>query len=626
MPEDKNVLHLDLDFEQEERVKLLIREYMGDILSKRGEMSLETQIQQNKDNYDGIPEDNDGPWEGATNYFVNMTATTIDVATIKSKRQTMNAKPIIMLEPENDMEDSTEELMNRAEWLDYELRKKINIEDVIDKVYQEACIQGTSILKVPHENEVENVSYVEKYNPTEEDYERYKWDTRDKAGQDKRENNLNKLGSYDDETGEFMPGEAVTIRKDEQRTVYFGPKPYRVPLKDFYVNPDIKDLRRQKLIAEKICMNWSDIQYRSDTEYFKESAVDELRNNEDYYKRDYNIYECVLYCDIEEKGKFKRYVITYEDRTDVILRAIQYPYEHGKIYYIPYYIKPKDDNFYGYGYAERLYNSQKLLNNTFNNIMHEASLRTNPPMAISDFTDRIVNTEWGPGAKYPENKPNSVRPLELKFGGNMQIELVKILQTFIEAESGISRGMSGQANPLDPNAPAAKTAMLLRESNIRIEDIIIELQKSNAELAFQVEHLINQYSPEEIEGRDFDFNTKVRYVPHGTAISINKGVEEQKIMNFLGLVGNAFPELLNDPKRKYRLLRLIASMTGGAIEQNKDDLIPTEEEAEEMQQAKIKQQQAQKIAQMLEGEDTEVLEQVEQNIQQAGGVQPGGMQ
>ena len=52
------------------------------------------------------------------------------------------------------------------------------------------------------------------------------------------------------------------------------------------------------------------------------------------------------------------------------------------------------------------------------------------------------------------------------------INLLLFLGKLTDDKTGISAGMSGKESPMDPRAPAAKTAMLLKQSGINISDYI----------------------------------------------------------------------------------------------------------------------------------------------------------
>ncbi|MEK6650452.1 MAG: hypothetical protein AABY75_05710 [Bacteroidota bacterium] len=53
-----------------------------------------------------------------------------------------------------------------------------------------------------------------------------------------------------------------------------------------------------------------------------------------------------------------------------------------------------------------------------------------------------------------------------------------LIQRYLDLLLGSSSGQSGRESPQDPNAPAAKTAMLLARSDIRIEDLVGEWQRT----------------------------------------------------------------------------------------------------------------------------------------------------
>lgn len=592
------VIYVELTDAKEEYIIKEIESGMQTIFEKRQEIGFDNQVRRNKDFYDGIIDPNVwGPWAGSAKFFVQLITTHCDIISISALRQSLGTHPIMLIEPAEEIDFDFSELRDREDRLDYILRKDIEIEKLLKAgVYREACVQGASFVKTCHVKEVENVSFIKTYQPQQ--INEYKTDSLGlnenaeityKHTEEVRQENIRKLQG-NPEKG--IQGEAIEVRIDGQRTIYYGPKAYRVPIEDLYLRPDIKDLQRQRLIAEKLHYTWKDIQNKLDTKYFRKQAVDKIRSNneEDYFSRDYTLYECILYAKIDDK--FQRYIITYEPDSKAVLRAIHYPYEHGRVYYVPYYIKERDDNVYGYSVVDIEADYNEIVNNLVNGMVDRTSLDNNPVLAVPKGTD-LAAYGWGPNSWIPAEE-GRISVLSTQNRTIDDAGVMGLIMSLAETADGVSAGqLSGQANPIDPRSPASKHAMQLQGSNFRIEDYIINLQFGNQELSFQVEELKKQYSPQDLaffhKGmQQLDpklANIKVRMVAHGTSLSINKPQEVQNVTGFMQLAATFFPEIIQDNEKRMLLLNMIINNMGGILEKKKGELVP--EQLNDMDMEKV---------------------------------------
>ena len=544
---DRNVIHVKLNTSLEQTIAKEIEDGMSKIYEKRQEIDFDRQVQRNKDYYDGIIDPNKwGPWEGSAKYFMQMIGTHVDIIAIKGLRQSVGVHPVIQMDAGDEFEDPNA-LTDREDRLDDVLLKELKLDKLLKGgVYREAATQGASFVKICHTKIEENATYNMSYAP--EDIEQYRIDAVEKHKHDEETifNNLNQLQS----------GENVLVKVSEKRIVYYGPKAYRVPIENLYARPDIKELERQRLVAEKLFYTWKDIQERIDTGYFREEAIAQIRGeNEDYFMKDYELYECILYAKLDDK--FRRYVITYEPDSKAILRAIHYPYEHGKIYYIPYYIKERDDSLYGYSIVDMLADSNDYINDLLNSLLDRSSLDNNPVLRVPAKA-KLGAYKWGPNSWIPADE--SIDVLSAQNRTVDDARLIGIMKSFAETIDGVSADiLSGGTSTLDPTGPAVKDAMQKNESNFRIEDYIISLQTGNELLAEQVEALKKQY-PYKIENnqivqvqlQQID-NVPVRYIAHGTMLSINKSMQLALIKDYIMLIANLAPEVLKQPDWRRRI-------------------------------------------------------------------------
>jgi len=587
----------------ETKIKQIFRDEMATIQKERSEMyegnGLEQQIIDNQNLYDGITEAPQLTWSSA-NYHVWITTMMVDIATIKAKEHTFSANPIILLEPSDEMsqKEQKEDLRDREDRLDYKLRKDVEIENIMHPVYRETFIQGTSFVKVAVSNDIEWCNYKHIYEITPEELQTYN-EKKTATGDIKRfetdfPNHFSNEVEHKNFTKLLSEG-IVTVQIEEQKQIYYGTKITRIPLEKLWLRPKIKDLRRQTVIAEEKDYVWSDIEKRGYSDYYIKDKVDELKDraSEEYWKKDYCIFEFRLFADLGD-GKMSRYIITMDKDSEIILRAIYFPYEHHKLDIVAFYIMPKDDNAYGYGFCERMQDNNKMLDNSWNILFNTYTWAHNPLIVTNDPDTTFGGQDWAPLSvvKLKAGPDAYMKPLELTYPKTDTLVITQYSERFSEFATGITAGMSGRENAADPSAPASKTAMLLEESNLRVKDYIKELLKSIALIGELVEKTELQFKPNQYDYLKDGYNVSVnksiymknvRYVAHGLTVSIDKFSDLKLIMQFIGFLVINYPEKMKDPNIRYKLLSIVIDNTGGSVERIKEILNPSPEKKVELQ-------------------------------------------
>jgi len=339
---------------------------------------------------------------------------------------------------------------------------------------------------------------------------------------------------------------------------------------------------------------WSDIQSRLDSGFYDADAVAKLKdkNGEDegYTKKDYKIYETIVVTDVKKEGKssgkFRRYIITFDDESKIILRAMHYHLNHNKIFYVVYTGIPKDDSWQGYSFAERLEDVTAIANSFINSAINEFTLAHSPIILTDDKKFDGGRHEVGNLSILTFDKGSQFLPTKLDYSSMDRIAFINWAQGLGELIIGASASlMSGKETPADPRAPASKTAMKLAESNARVEDIVINLQKGDEMLAEQVDKIYYQYpesDKDKIEyfrggiKKEVDrgiFARRVRYVCHGSRLSFDKSMDLQIATQTIQFLMGAYPEVWQDAEARYELLNIVLNNSQGSVEKNKDILL-----------------------------------------------------
>lgn len=580
-----SILSVNLTDDIEHRIIDDITDDMSKIMAERDQIGLHDKITQRWAYYHGdmdklnLPP---GPFgDASARYYIHLIAQVVDIIAVKATRQTIVPRPLVQLDPLEDLEMSV--LRDREDLLDWILRyyKGVNIEELIRSVYREAIVQGTSVVKVSSGMTVEYPVYNETYRPSADGLASFRRDFADqlKAGDQKFKDYLTKLEQ----------GTSVTIPVTTRRVLYHGPVAYRVPLERFFCRPSIPDLSKQRWVSELRHMTWYDIKSRKDTGYYSSDQVQKLieRAGDDYLTRTYDVYEGIYTGDVTGKTSDQyRYIISYESTTNTVLRCVYYPLRSHVLMYVPYYIRRSDDTFYGWSIVDRLIPAADAITSSINSAIDAIALRNAPPMMVpdEDSAKQFDARQWGPGAIYiNRTHTNPIQPIPLTFGGGESMQLANLIQRYAEASVGVSATyMSGRESPLDPSAPAAKAAMLLNESNAMIEDMIMSLQSGNARLAEVVDHIMahintswSYVTPSGVRKQlsSVVLRPVVRYVPAGTRIAVDRISDLQILVAFIKLCSELAPQLASDPQWVRTVLETYVSHTGGAIEREKERLL-----------------------------------------------------
>jgi len=273
-----------------------------------------------------------------------------------------------------------------------------------------------------------------------------------------------------------------------------------------------------------------------------------------------------------------RYWITIDKKTETILRCVYAPLKcKRKIDIVPFYIMPKADSCYGYGFGERMTDPNKMVDNSWNTIFNSFTLSHNPVIVTDDNELNFTAADYGPLAMMRVNAGKTVRPLELTYPKTNTVAITQMAERFSEFGTGISTAQSGRESIADPNAPMGKTMMLLDRSDRRLEDYIKELHLCFSVFAELVEKIEMQFNPD-----DYDFLTdgytkninkliyskNVRYTT--PILTLDKATDLRLLTGFIQLLIAYYPEKMQDPEIRYNILKAVIDNTGGTIERIKD--------------------------------------------------------
>jgi hypothetical protein len=518
-----------------------------------------------------------------------------DLVASKDKRQTVGAKPMIVLEQLEEIGDIGQ-LRDREDRLDYILRNDCKVEGLNYIAAQRACINGVSIIKVPYDRKVEYRTKKTQYNQQNKiEFEKiYASDL------------LNPKSEAFKNWQLIESGQEVEITDIEPVVVFHGVKPYRVDPKKFFARLYKEDFQEHRVISELIDeVSFSDIELCvSDDAYgYEQSAIDRLREKIGSDEKKIaewrgNKYESIVYIKLEselaegetkKKEYIQRYLITFEDTHKIVLRCIHYPYDHGKVCYVPITALPRDDSWTGWSFAVRGQDMEDIANGLLNSLMNEFKLAENGVIltddARTDFNRVSVNNSEGmsvikmtPGAKFQQ--------FNWDFTNIDRVGMINWITNQNSLKIGVDPAVqSGAETPSDPSAPYAKTALKQANSNARIEDIILNLQKGYELYAEQIESIYNQFIDDKSKPITYYrgetkkevssdiYSKKVRYVCQGSRLSFDKNADSAATLGFAQALAQMDPQTMQDVDVLYYLVSILTNNTGGSVERGKDIIL-----------------------------------------------------
>ena len=587
--------------DQETELIGIIEANLDLIEKQRSTDGCETRWEEYDNQYWGIVQENSN-----TLFNLHQFLTLSRVRRVKSRlyQAFLESDPIFSISPRPGYakKDGYEDAERQEQFLDYEFDSEIIIEGPFKKSLHEACLKDGGVLKLIWERDFEWMRQKETYEGTTKGLKSFL-----EVYPDARER-------YPHFVEKLEAGEDIDIVVDKREIVYDAPRFYYVPFKNFYIDlttEGLLGLRKSKFHAELQTYNWYELQEEVEEERFDKEKVENLRwiTDEDgkpaisltYLEQPYDVFECNLFYDLKKNGKPKRIVIWYARERRTILNTIHFPYQHARPYYIPFFIIEEMPGWHQPGLGRVLQPSNIIANSTTNFLLDNAFYRNTPLIRAtpnSPIAQQLLAKTWKIGDPLVAER-GEVEPFSLQTGNLTElITLLKMNDYAADDASGAPSGyLSGRADPTDPDAPAQKTMMLLKESNLNIKDFILCLVPSFQEMAYQILQLFAQFKGTakyklkyavgeekafEITPEQLRLRTNV--TPMATTFAFDKLNEKRENLALTtSLTTNPMAQkfLANAPQAQWRLFHILIKSWSDKWNQKVDEVFPSLEKVEE---------------------------------------------
>ncbi len=571
------------DKAEEEALMRLIKDEMSRVIVEYGDIEWFEKCEKADAEYNGLHEEGIDPDDPDIKLL--LTTIAIDIISSRAYRQSWTPNPSVLMEAEYDVKEGQNDLFLRQDNLDYYLRNKSKLQNLSMPLYRAAAKYGATVLKTCLDHIEESKTEKKFYRPrNQKDIEAFNKKYGKKL--------LDPESKESKELAQLMSG-GQPVAKIETDTVvlYHGAKHYRVDWKRFFARPSIKDFSKQMVMSEMFTYNYYEVEQKSG--YWKEETITDIfaEYGDDYKERDYDFYESEVLFDRKGDGKLSRYLVTWESKSEKIARAIYRPYK--KSIYTVYSIFEKDDSWIGYSLTERMADIVATANSTINSFVGEQALAHTPIIIANGKKVGDWTITLGKPNLLPMDSGN-LAPGQVGFSqyrmespSTDRIAFLQWIMMYVAILCGIDLVQSaGASDPQEKNPTNFRTQAKMIASTLRVEDMILTLQKSDELVAEQTEDIIYRfpmdYGKSEYswfkngESKKIDTSLlamPVRYVMAGSRMSFDRSMDLNVIMQTIDFLAKFFPESYKDLNVRKALLTAVLSNTQGTVEKLKDILI-----------------------------------------------------
>ncbi len=333
---------------------------------------------------------------------------------------------------------------------------------------------------------------------------------------------------YDDYIHELVSNseEGLELEVEEVVPKYVGPKLRIVLLKDFVVIPTTSPTLDYAQFIGDVYVQRGDYFRRKERDGFldktemeimlkqvgltstpdsimaAQNRIEGLGSNRQTPADEYQVMQGILKMDIFKKGYEEQFVVSFHKDTRALLWIEKYPYWHNRSKYIIWRFKKRPNRLLGQSLYDQLIDINDEVDTQHNQRIDSRTITTVPSfkkLNTAQFDATRRDQKFYPGVTFTVTNMQEINQFDIRQT-DMTESMSEENNLFMIADmrTGASQLRSGREISKDPRASGKKTALLLQQSNNRIDDHMRELKLGNIELATQILDLYYQYSPESI--------------------------------------------------------------------------------------------------------------------------------
>ncbi len=572
---ERRVVDLDDDIKMELELELQL--IVEDWIANRS--GLEEKLRGWNDLLEGVTSETDFPWVGASNLHIPLPKIKAREITATINRSTMRPVPFLTTKycgPSSLYESSKNFTKDLENFVEDKLKNDTNIHQTFKDAIVPIFRDGTVPIQIMWETSYEMVTDWKLYEKAQDFATDYP--SADEAGISKQK--------YNEILKMLVDGKRYEAEFEYNLAIYDGPKAYLVPLVDFvhwpvwiprirdmkvhgkrvwYTDYQLKQKVRMGLFKEEdieLVLRFTGGEQRQDQVTISRDNIEGINRQTDKNSKEYQVFELVYTGALTKKDKdddvVRKYLIHYHHLSQKVIRVESYPIRKGKPSYFALRFLNRDNRFLGISLLDDISDLSAEID-----IQHRQRINSRTITHVPSFKAKMSakNTfdpsrrefRFRPGATYYLADPATdvvqfdIRPVDLS--GSVEDEM--LLYQLVDMVTGSSSGLSGQANPIDPRAPARKQQELLRQSSNRIDDYVQNMLPVFEEAAQFVVDLYYQYAKDrityyvrsedgEILKKEMErsklFNPNVKFKITGTSVFENPEQEYSRMVEIENII------------------------------------------------------------------------------------------
>lgn len=500
--------------EDETKIKALLKTIWED--SNANTSNLRSKLQRFIDLSEGVRTEKTFPWKGSCSTHIPLTEIHIAILHTGVVSTVLDNDPVWYVRTMIPKEGSPDNVDPKVEWfLNWVCKIQLKLDATLSEIIHNAFRDPIAVGCLDWVEEYRKQFDIRIYDAVEQFMEEFA--TPEDAGVSE--------SVYRGIIAQIVSEGQAQLKVQKQVVSYRGPKIRVVECKDLVVFPATSPsfeyaqfvgdriTQRTAYFEKRVKMGWFD---KDEVEKLKKAgpksqAIDTISQSQDRIEGlgrqtgkpdEYVIMQGILKYDFGQEGDESMYGVVYNPDTDALLRFEDFPYTHNRINYIPFRIKKRSNRLLGRCIPEMTEDINEEVDTSHQQRIDSRTISIVPSfkkLETAAFDPTRPDQQFHPGVTFTVRSMAEVQQFEIRqtdFGESMKEE--QNLFSIAEATTGANLGQAGQESMRDPRAPFRKTALLLRQSNARIDDYIKELRWGLNEMASQVLELYYQFSPETV--------------------------------------------------------------------------------------------------------------------------------
>lgn len=621
---------------QRETLKKKLKRELTDWKDSRS--GLERRLRKINDTIEGVVDETTYPFEGASNVHVPLALIYLKVYHSITRRSLLSTDSIWYSETEDD--ELMDFLPDIDDAMNYNARNKWNISEAISDVLWITPRDGLGALKISYVEDIKKNVRDVIYVSSIEDFDKEFPVEDETMSISQRQMWIEKVQA------EATVENPVEIPIVYDKEIYKGPKAEVVELVDLVTFPaTCKD------ISSDVCRGYGNrfymrrgeirkkikdgVWYKDVTEEFLKNArqgsqVSNYMTSKDRIEGlnragksdDYELFEVVYRWEIEKGKGEEEFLVTYSLEKDELLSCVQYPYRVD--FFALFRIHRNPNRLVGRSIISEIEDIGESVDALHNQRINSRKIAEVPSFKgkkerKKDFDSEAEENQWKPGVIFWLEDPDSfiqftVQPVNLESSMHEEQNYIFITGLITGVKPDL---FSGSPATEDKDAPGNKTAFLIQQSNMRMDDPLSELRYGIEKVGEICLSHMYQFGPAQITyirsnalGKKESGVIQKRILRKGVTIktsgvtvTLNPETEFMRWFNYYKLMSQ---DPIIGQRVKSRWFMLMNALRAGRV-QGKEKILPT---LEELEQEEIEMRA--KVEKQLQ------FEQMQQLIQEAG--------